>query len=212
MKIPLVAMSLLTLALATACKGNDPADTPAEAAARAEAAPPATATEPAASTAAPPATPAAAVTATSTPAVKDALVLGLLSVVDDHEIRAAQQAYEKKVTGAVLDYAKLMEKEHGDNLAQTKALGPVSDAPEVQALRDKGASELSELGTKSGKEYEAAYIDAMVKGHTEVLELFDSRLLLLGSPGAIRNHLGTSREHVAMHLAEAQKLQGASKP
>ncbi|NDK39961.1 DUF4142 domain-containing protein [Pseudoxanthomonas gei] len=211
MKIPLVAMSLLTVALATACKRNDPADTPAEAAARTEAAQPAATTEPATDTPAVAATPAA-VTATSTPAVKDALVLGLLSAVDDHEIRLAQQAYEKKVTGAVLDYAKLMEKEHGDNLAQTKTLGAVSDGPEVQALKDKGASELAELGRKSGKEYEAAYVDAMVKGHTDVLALFDTRLLLLGSPGAIRNHLGTTREHLAMHLAEAQKLQGTPKP
>ena len=147
-------------------------------------------------------------TTASTPgATDDSLALGLLAVVNDHEIQAAQQALAKQVSAPVLDYARMMEKEHTDNLVATKALGALADTPEVQAMKEKGASDLAELGQKSGKEYETAYVDAMVKGHTEALALIDGRLLSLASAGPVRDHLTATRGHVAMHLEAAQKLQ-----
>lgn len=205
MKTSLLAVSLLTLALATACDRRDDTDNapkPDAATTDASALP---ATDPAATTpaATDPAAPAGAT------AADDALALGLLSVVDDHEIQLAQQAISKPVTGAVLEYARLMEKQHTDNLMETKALGPVGDSPEVQAMKEKGASDLAELGKKSGKDYETAYVEAMVKGHTEVLALIDGRLLSLASAGAVREHVTKARAHIAKHLEEAQKLQAA---
>ena len=207
MKISLLTLSLLTLVLTSACdRRADPENAPTADAATSDASA-ISATDPTAPVTAPdPNAPVA------TPANDDALALGLLSVVDDHEIKAAQQAIAKPVTGAVLEYARMMEKQHTDNLIQTRALGPVGDTPEVQAMRDKAAGDLAELGKKSGREYEAAYIGAMVKDHTEVLALIDGRLLSLASPGAVRDHLGKTRDHVAMHLQEAQKLQAAAKP
>ncbi|HYM85400.1 MAG TPA: DUF4142 domain-containing protein [Pseudoxanthomonas sp.] len=204
MKTSLLAMSLLTLALATACDRRDDTDNapkPDAATADASAMP---ATDPTAAAPADSMAPAAA------PATDDALALGLLSAVDDHEIQAAQQAIAKPVTGAVLEYARMMEKQHTDNLVETKTIGPVGDSPEVQAMKDKGASELAELGKKSGKEYETAYVEAMVKDHTEALALIDGRMLSLASAGAVRDHVSKARDHVAKHLEEAQKLQ--SKP
>lgn len=206
MKTHLLALSLLTLAIATACdRREDPANAPMTDAATTDAAamPP---TDPNAAT---PANPNDPNTATATPATDDSLALGLLAAVNDHEIKAAQQAYSKQVSGPVMEYARMMEKEHTDNLVATKALGALADTPEVQAMKEKGANELAELGKQSGKAYETAYVDAMVKGHTEALALIDGRLLSLSSAGPVRDHLSKTREHVAMHLEAARKLQGA---
>ena len=210
MKTSLLALSLLTVALATACdRRDDPENAPTADAATADAS---------ALPATDPTAPASAnsgadgMASVVTPGSDDALALGLLSVVDDQEIQAAQQAIAKPVTGAVLEYARMMEKQHTDNLIQTKALGPVGDSPEVQAMKEQGASELAELGTQVGKEYEAAYLAAMISDHTQALALIDGRLLSLASSGAVRDHLNRTREHVAKHLEDAQKLQAAAAP
>lgn len=204
MKTPLLAFSLLALAMTSACdRRDDPENSPTPEAAIAD-----TAAIPASDPTAPMEANADGTAPAATPANDDALALGLLAAVDDHEIQAAQQAKSKEVSAAVMDYASMMEKQHTDNLVETKSLGALADTPEVQAMKEKGASDLAELGKLSGKEYEAAYVDAMVKGHAEVLALIDGRLLTLASPGPVRDHLTKSRDHVAMHLEAARKLQG----
>jgi putative membrane protein len=200
MKTSILILSVLTVALSTACTDRDNVDA---------------ATTPAADTAAATATPneaapadvAPAAAAPSTaPAQDDGLALGLLASVNEHEIKAADQAISKKVTGAVLDFAKLMKAQHTENQAKTLALGAREDAPEVQEKKQKGEAELADLGKLSGKDYERAYAQAMVKGHTDALTLIDEHLLPMASQGPAKEHLTTTREHVAMHLETAKKL------
>ncbi len=191
--------TLLVLAIASGCDRRDLPEnqpTPEPSAA--------TPTTPAPDASAPPATPEPAA-AESTK--DDSLALGLLAALNEHEITAAQQAQSKNVSAPVLAYAKMMEKEHGDNLAKTKTLGSLASTPEVQAMKDKGKSDLDMLGQKNGKEYETAYVDAMVSGHTEALALIDGRLLSLASTAPVKDHLMETRDHVVMHLEEARKLQ-----
>lgn len=146
-------------------------------------------------------------TAGAQPTADDSLALGLLGAVNEHEIAAAKQAMEKKVSAPVLQFAEMMDKQHSENQAKTKSLGTLASTPEVQAMVDKGKSELEELGKKSGKEYESAYVEAMVKGHTEALSLIDTRLIALASSGPVKKHVSETRDHVAMHLEAARKLQ-----
>ncbi|MGH8026834.1 MAG: DUF4142 domain-containing protein [Pseudoxanthomonas sp.] len=204
MKTSLFALSLLTLAIAASCDRRDAAEnqpTPEPAAAAGTAAPSADATAPAAD--------GTADTAAA-PVADDSLALGLLAAVDQHEIEAAQQAISKQVSAPVAQYAQMMEKDHGDNLAKTKTLGTLSTAPEVQSTQEKAKSDLAALGEKSGKEYETAYVDAMVQGHTEALALIDGRLLSLASTGPVKDHLMKTRDRVSTHLEEARKLQSAT--
>lgn len=196
MKTSSVIGSLLALAIAGGCDRreipeNQPTPEPSAAPAAANISEP------------PPATAAPA----SDVATDDSLALGLLAALNEHEIAAAQQAESKKVSAPVLAYAQMMIKQHGENLAQTKALGTLASTPEVQAMKDKGKSDLDALGQKSGKDYEAAYLDAMVDGHTEALGLIDGRLLSLASAGPVKDHLIATRGHVVTHLEEAKKLQ-----
>lgn len=199
MKTLPVIGTLLALVIASGCDRrelpeNQPTPEPSGA----------TPSTPAPDASAPPAAPEPAATDSTK---DDSLALGLLAALNEHEITAAQQAQSKNVSAPVLAYAKMMEKEHGDNLTKTKTLGSLASIPEVQAMKDKGKSDLDMLGQKSGKEYESAYVDAMVSGHTEALALIDGRLLSLASTGPVKDHLMETRDHVVMHLEEARKLQ-----
>lgn len=136
----------------------------------------------------------------------DPLVLGLLTALNEHEIAAARQAQQKGVSGAVLEFANLMEKEHGANQAKTRTLGTPAEGAEVQAIKDKGKAELDALGAKSGDDYRKAYVAAMVKDHQDALEQIDNQLMPAASGEPVKAHLRDTREHVAMHLNQARKL------
>lgn len=150
-----------------------------------------------------------AVDQTGSTAEGDGLALALLAAVNEHEIAAAQQAEGKRVSGPVMDYAKMMVTHHTENLDKTKALGELVMTDEVKAMQDKGAKDLADLGQKSRNDYEGAYVEAMVKGHTEALALIDTRLLTLASNGPVKDHLTATRATVAEHLDAAKKLQPA---
>jgi putative membrane protein len=141
----------------------------------------------------------------------DAEVLSFVNAVNVNEILAASVAKKKKINGPVMDYAKMLHTEHGANMAKTMKLGQTinvtpSDTKAVNDLYMKGAGELATLVPMDGKEFESAYVDAMIKGHTEVLEMIDNQLMKIVKNDMLKAHLSETRGHVAMHLEQAKKL------
>jgi len=144
----------------------------------------------------------------------DAEVLGFVGAINDNEILAAAAASQKKASPEVLDYAKMMHEEHGENLEQTLKLGEQigvtpMDTKAVDDLRVKGARELSTLLPLEGDEFGTAYIDAMIKSHKEVLNKIDTQFSAKANNEQIKKHLTDTRGHVATHLEEAMKIQAA---
>ena len=132
--------------------------------------------------------------------------LGLLAAADEHEVAAADQAIAKKVTGDVLAFANMMKTDHGKNLAETTALGGSKDGAKIDELKTKGEAAKTALDAKSGTDYEQAYIDAMVKGHTDVLALLDGTLIPAATDAAVKTHFANTRTAVDKHLEAAKKL------
>jgi putative membrane protein len=70
----------------------------------------------------------------------------------------------------------------------------------------KGAGELAMLVPLTGDTFAAAYLAAMIKGHTEVLDMIDNQLLKRAAHEAVKAHLTDTRASVAKHLAAAKQL------
>lgn len=136
----------------------------------------------------------------------DGYALGLLATLDQNEIAAARQAQDKHVSGDVLAFAKMMEHDHGENLAKTQALGPSMDDPDMAAMKAKGAQELQTLDQQSGTAYESAYITAMVNGHQEALAALDAKMMPAATRDDVKQHLADTRKAVETHLAKAKEL------
>jgi predicted outer membrane protein len=136
----------------------------------------------------------------------DGFALGLLATIDQNEIDAARQARDKKVTGDVLAFADMMEKDHGMNLAKTQALGPSMEDPAIDAMKAKGKAELDALAGKSGADYEKAYIEAMVNGHREALDAIDGKMMPAATRDDVKQHLADTRKAVETHLAKAKEI------
>jgi predicted outer membrane protein len=142
----------------------------------------------------------------------DAEVLSFVIAADTNEILASKVAEKKKISKEVLDYSKMLHKEHGKNQKMTMMVGKrigitPMDTKEVDALKVKGASELSMLVPLDGKEFEKAYMAAMIKNHQEVLAMIDNQLMPQASEKALKDHLKMTRDHVAMHLDKAKEIE-----
>jgi len=141
----------------------------------------------------------------------DGEILAMVIAVDLNEVLAAAEAGKKKMSAPVLAYAKMLHEGHGMDMGKTMKLGqeigvtPLITAP-VEKLQKKGAGELAMLVPMDGKAFEHAYLNAMIKGHTEVLAMIDNQLLKSVENAALKNHLTALRGHVAEHREKARSL------
>lgn len=144
-------------------------------------------------------------------AMSEGDAVGMLVAINEHEIAAAEQARSKNVKGRVLEYANMMHKEHTQNLQQTRALEGTAGvtagtAGDVAAQRAKAEAKRAQLASLSGDAYERAYLEAMVEDHQEALTMLEQRLIPAAQNAALRQHLNTTRDHVARHLEQARAL------
>lgn len=147
----------------------------------------------------------------ATPSQPEALAL--LNLVNDHEVKLAEQAKSKKVKGDVAAYADMMKAEHSKNMADTKALldkngGAPADTATMTDMKSKGDAETQQLAALDGDAYARAYMDAMVAGHQDTLTRLDSMLIPAATDPAIKQHLQTTRDAVQKHLDKAKEIQG----
>lgn len=147
----------------------------------------------------------------ATGVVSDGEALGLLQAINEHEIAAAELAIRKDVGTPVMHYAQMLKKEHTANHSRTRVVSDESDintfdSKDVEAMKAKGKSELEMLDALDGSTFEAAYIDAMVAGHIDALDRIDHQMLPASKDPAVQKHLRETREHIARHLAQAQRL------
>lgn len=138
--------------------------------------------------------------------------IGMLMAINEHEIAAAEQAREKNVTGDVLAYAEMMHTDHGQNLEDTRELAESAginamETQMVKSQREKSQRELERMAELEGDAYSTAYIDAMVRDHTEALTMIDSRMMPAATDDAVRQHLSDTRKAISSHLDRAQELQ-----
>ena len=127
----------------------------------------------------------------------DAEILGMIGAVNDNEIVAALEAGKKKLSPRIAAYAKMLHQDHGKNLEETLMLGqrisitPL-ETPAVDKMRVKAAGELAALAPLDGEMFGRAYVEAMIKGHTEVLGVIDNQLLKTASNGEVKKHLSAT--------------------
>ncbi|WP_411832067.1 DUF4142 domain-containing protein [Pseudoxanthomonas mexicana] len=134
--------------------------------------------------------------------------LGVLNAINEHEIATAEQALARTLPDDVAAYARRMIDEHSRNRDQTARFNPDAAAPAAIAQRDKAAAAREQLGASADAGYTRAYVEAMVRDHTEALAALDNDLIPAAESDAVREHLTTTRGHVAAHLEQAQALLG----
>lgn len=146
------------------------------------------------------------------PTHKDGEIIAIVIAVDKNEIAAAKKALHKGVAPKVKQYAQMLKRQHSENLNEALRLRkemhitPVKTA-RVISIQQKGAKELVTLSTLKNKNFEKAYVDAMVTGHAHVLKMIDNDLLKNASNASVKKFLLATRPHIKAHLQEGQAIQ-----
>lgn len=142
----------------------------------------------------------------------DSEVMSVVLAANEGEIIAADVVAKKKVSEEVKGFAQMMHTEHGKNSIDTMALSQKikivpTDTQAVDQLKNKSATELAALVGLDGKDFEKAYMDAMVKQHNEVIAMIDGQLIKEAKNEELKKHLTATRGHVMKHLDAAKKIQ-----
>lgn len=145
-------------------------------------------------------------------AMSDSEALNLIATIDRNDINAAELAEKKAADAKVLEYAKMLKEVHTTNLQNTekvaiKAALALPETPAVKDLAERGSQDITALEPLKGKQFEVAYITAMVQGHTNALDIIDNQLKNSVEDAAVKKHIDKTREHVNEHLQMAKKIQ-----
>src|SRR5687768_12644952 len=105
---------------------------------------------------------------------KDGEIIAYVIALDNHEIKASDEATQKKVNSAVTDYAKMLHDDHEKNLKQANDLSesikvPANQTKSIVQFEKKGEKDLSSMSKMDGLKFQKAFLKAMVKGHEAAL-------------------------------------------
>ncbi len=147
----------------------------------------------------------------------DAQAFASIIAIDLNEVLAAAAAQQKKISQPVKDFAKMMQEAHGAHMVDTMQLAqrlgvtPIN-TPSVEKIQKDGAGELGKLIPLDGEPFASAYLDAMVKCHTDVLGMLDSTLIPAASSDQLKGQLTKTRADIAAHLETAKALRRPKTP
>jgi predicted outer membrane protein len=161
--------------------------------------------------------------ATAPPAAQtqsDAEIVAWLIVLNENEVNAAMVGEQKastadqpKISDPVLDFAKMLHVQHAKGAQDTKELATraglkPAETPAVEELRAKGKQLQARLTPLKGAEFERIFVTEMANGHRDALQKVDG-FLKIAQNAALKQHLTSTRERVAMHMKEAERLQAS---
>lgn len=151
-------------------------------------------------------------TETTQQATKDGQIIDVITTLDKNEITSAKMAIKKATNAQVKEYAQYLLDEHSQNLKDAMKISkdikekPVASA-QAKDLKQKGKEEMKTLSSLKGVDFDKAYIQAMVKGHEEAINLVDNELLKSVTNPALKEFLDTTRGHLETHLDKAKKIE-----
>lgn len=153
----------------------------------------------------------------TTPAafLEEGQILGVIIAANAGEIDAAQLAKQRATKKEVKELAALMFTQHNEAQSKAKAVTAKTkiasaDSDTSNKLKEEGVAIVKSLReTPSGDEFDRLYVDAMVKGHRDLLSTIDHRLIGGAKNGELKAFVTDMRQHVSMHLTKSEEVQKA---
>lgn len=146
-------------------------------------------------------------------ALTDAEIADVLKTANQAEIDAAKVAEKKSSNSDVKAFADHMISDHSANLKEekktTKEAKIQAQSNDVSTELKKGAqAQLAELKTRTGSEFDKAYIDNQVAMHQQLLTDLNQTYIPAASNPEFKAYLEATKNHVQKHLSKAQEIQG----
>ncbi|WP_183562036.1 DUF4142 domain-containing protein [Mucilaginibacter sp. SP1R1] len=89
------------------------------------------------------------------------------------EVAVAKVAEQKAMNPKVKDFAAMMVKDHSQANDALMAIAKTKNITLPAAPSEDKQKELTDLSAKTGKDFDKAYVDAMIDGHKKTISLFE---------------------------------------
>lgn len=143
--------------------------------------------------------------------LSDAQIAGITAAAHKGEIDAAKLARKQSKNAKVKSFAQMMLKQHTmalkteTSVAKKAGITP-ADSDQSQQITQQNQDTASKLQGLSGKEFDQAYVQAMVDGHQKVLDTLDNTLIPAAQDPQLKAQLQKERSTVQTHLEHAKQL------
>jgi putative membrane protein len=130
------------------------------------------------------------------------------------DVEAGELAQSMSTNAKVKEFAAQMIRDHNAvNKQATDLVTRLNVTPETnptsRSLVDGGRANIESLTTKTGAEFDKAYIANGVAYHQAVLSAIDNTLIPNAQNAEFKTLLEQTRPAIAAHLQHAQTLQGS---
>ena len=147
----------------------------------------------------------------SEPALSDEQIAKITATAHDGEIAAGKLAATNAKDPKVKKFAAMMVKHHGEELKKEEALAKKAkimpgDSPVSMQMAKDNESTATTLKGLKGAEFDKAYMDAQVKGHQDVLDAIDKKLLPAAQNADLKAAITAFRPVVETHLKDAKEI------
>lgn len=91
------------------------------------------------------------------------------------EVEFGKLALEKTSNPQIKDFANMMVLDHGKANEELMAIAKMKNITLPAALDDDHQKKMNELNSKTGSDFDKAYVEAMVDGHEKTLKLMENQ-------------------------------------
>lgn len=143
--------------------------------------------------------------------LSDAQIVDVVKTADEGEIKSSEHAKKHATSKEVKSFAKMMIQHHEKNEKEAKKLTSrlkiKAETNDVShSLAASAKQDLEKLKDLKGKDYDKAYIQAQMDMHKAVLSSIENSLLPSAKNAELKAMLEKTRDTVAQHLTEAERI------
>ncbi len=143
--------------------------------------------------------------------MSEAQLVSLFNTIDRNELAGAAVAKQKAVSQPVRDYADRLMREHAALLSERQQLAHGLDLPidkpqlasKLDGLNDRL---LADLATRSGMDFDRAYINAQITKHEQALALARNSANSFTADSPFSQHLLAGAADFQAHSAKARTI------
>ena len=121
------------------------------------------------------------------------------------EVELGKLARDKASNQSVKNFGDMMVRDHSAANGQVKSLAARRNVTLPDSMSSSHKNKKEELMKKSGAAFDKAYMDAMVKGHQDVIDLFE-KAANNSTDTEVKNFVNTTLPTIRQHLDSAKSI------
>lgn len=126
------------------------------------------------------------------------------------EVQLAEMAQQKATNQRVKDFAAMMVHDHTAVNDQVKTMAAQRNVVLPTAVSDDHQKAISDLNSKTGKDFDKAFMDQMVKDHETTIDLFEDAANDVND-SEMKTLINNTLPKLKSHLDSAKEIQKALK-